>query len=96
MSEAHAGGSHKKPGQEPQPQISQELAFSQRGFLFDPRTGLTYTLNKTGAVVFNGLRDGSTVPAITANLVREFEVETDIAERDVKDFVQQLTDFGLL
>jgi hypothetical protein len=34
------------------------LALSPTGFVFDPRTGATYTVNPTGRAVLEALRDG--------------------------------------
>lgn len=75
--------------------LGKDLAFSERGFLFDPSTGQTYTLNRTGAFVFQKLRAGVAAPDVAAALGVEFEVERERAAADVRDFLQQLRDFGL-
>ncbi|MBI3270021.1 MAG: HPr-rel-A system PqqD family peptide chaperone [Planctomycetes bacterium] len=79
----------------PEVGIPRDLAFSERGFLFDPTTGLTYTLNRTGAFLFQRLRHGTAAAEATAALAAEFDVELPRAADDVRDFVQQLRDFGL-
>ena len=75
--------------------LGKDLAFSERGFLFDPATGQTYTLNRTGAFVFQKLRQGVPVADVAASLSAEFEVDRERAGSDVRDFLQQLRDFGL-
>lgn len=77
--------------------IGKDLAISERGFLFDPSTGLTYTLNRTGAFLVQRLRSGAaSAGALADALVADFEVERERAALDVRDFLQQMRDFGLL
>jgi PqqD family protein of HPr-rel-A system len=74
---------------------SRDLTLTDKGFLFDPDTGLTYTLNQTASFIFSRLQQGREGPEIVEELVTEFEVESSRAEEDLKDFIQQLKDFGL-
>jgi PqqD family protein of HPr-rel-A system len=66
------------------------LALNPDGFAFDPTTGESFTLNATGLVVLEGLRDGLGADRIAERLSEEFEVGTDEAARDVADFVDHL------
>lgn len=79
-----------------EPDLSEELYFSEGGFLFDSTTGLTYTMNKTGAFVFNELKKGMDEPLIIQSLMERFDVDEIKAKADIKDFKQQLRDFGLI
>jgi PqqD family protein of HPr-rel-A system len=73
-----------------------ELAISETGFVFDPHSGGTFTLNGTGQVIVKALRDGSTPDEIVEQLRATFDdVNRDVIE-DVRDFLRTLTDFGLL
>ncbi|HKP60192.1 MAG TPA: PqqD family protein [Polyangiales bacterium] len=55
-----------------------------------------HRLNEVGARVFE-LCDGSTpVSGIVASIVREFEIDTDIARSDVERFVAELGRAGAL
>ena len=73
-----------------------DLYFSDKGFVFDPNSGTTFSLNKAGSYIFTQLRKGMGVIDIAQNLVKEFDVEPRLAREDVRDFVQQLKDMGLL
>jgi len=75
--------------------IPKDLYFSEKGFLFDPSTGLTYSLNKTGAFVFQRLQWGLATPEITEALINNFGIDPKMAQDDLRDFIQQLNDFGL-
>lgn len=65
-----------------------DLAVSESGFVFDPYTGHTFSLNGTGRVVLEALRGGASVDQIVADLREGFAVEpgTDLA-RDVREFL---------
>jgi PqqD family protein of HPr-rel-A system len=71
------------------------LALSDTGFLFDPTTGNTYTLNETGILVLNELKSGKSKSEIVQLLVRDYEVEEDEATRDITDLLIQLQELGL-
>jgi hypothetical protein len=73
-----------------------DLAISENGFVFDPFSGGTFTLNATGQVVIKGLRDGLSKSEIVANLSSEFDGVTNKLHEDVQDFIRTLSEFGLL
>ena len=72
------------------------LALNPDGFAFDPTTGESFTLNATGLVILEGLREGLTHEELTERLVERFEVAPDDASRDVDDFMDHLRAFRLL
>lgn len=73
------------------------LAISESGFLFDPYTGLTFSVNGTGRAILEALRDGHVVGALASALGRDFELSPDDdLDRDVREFVLSLRDQGIL
>jgi PqqD family protein of HPr-rel-A system len=72
-----------------------DLAISDSGFVFDPFSGGTFTLNETGRTVLQGLRDGLTESEIIARLRADFEGVTPKVEEDVRDFLRTMTEYGL-
>lgn len=72
------------------------LEVSQSGFLFDPRTGHTYTLNETAQRFLELVKDGLSEAEIVSALTDEFEVDAPTVERDLYDFYCQLNSFALL
>ena len=72
-----------------------ELAISDSGFLFDPFSGGTFTLNETGQVILKALKDGLTQPEIVAKLTSDFEQVSSRVEEDVQDFLRALNELGL-
>ena len=72
-----------------------DLAVSDSGFVFDPFSGGTFTLNETGRTVLNGLRAGLSEADIVAQLHSEFDAVTPKVEEDVRDFLRTIAEFGL-
>ncbi len=72
------------------------LALSDTGFVFDPTTGNTYTLNETGLVIVRLLKQDKTKDEIIKSILAEYEVEQDEVERDYSDMIIQLTELGFI
>jgi PqqD family protein of HPr-rel-A system len=72
-----------------------DLAISDSGFVFDPFGGGTFTLNETGRVVLQGLREGLSEAEIVERLRANFEAVTAKVEEDVRDFLRTMTEYGL-
>lgn len=73
-----------------------DLAISPSGFVFDPRTGATFSVNEVGRVLLEGLRDGHGLAALGAHLAARFDVDGADLHRDVLEFVRRLQGEGLL
>ncbi|MBX6423282.1 HPr-rel-A system PqqD family peptide chaperone [Thermosulfurimonas sp. F29] len=71
------------------------LAVSEEGFVFDPETGNSYTVNETGLRILRHLKEGLPPEKIVAELVKEYEVSPEEAERDLYEFVETLKGLGL-
>jgi hypothetical protein len=73
-----------------------DLALSDSGFVFDPRSGATFTVNQTGLFALKALRDGLAVGDIAARLATEFDLRGADPVRDLSEFVQMLRQNGVL
>lgn len=73
-----------------------DLAVSDSGFVFDPLTGATWSVNATGRAILDGLKAGHGREAIAGLLRDQFDVAGADVERDVSDFVARLREQGLL
>ena len=72
------------------------LAISETGFVFDPHSGATFTVNPTGLAVLTGLRDGQSTNQIVESLKTAFDGATNESKDDVVEFVQLLRQHGLV
>ena len=72
-----------------------ELATSDTGFVFDPVSGSTFTVNATGLCVLRALKDGLSREQIARQLGERFDVRSGDPARDVGDFMALLVQHGL-
>ena len=74
-----------------------QLAINESGFVFDPVTGHTFTLNDTGLAVLQRLKDGLHPDVLPDEIAEQFELDgSEDVSRDVDDFVNRLREHGLL
>ena len=74
----------------------ENLAVSDSGFVFDPTSGATFTLNASGLVILNALREGLSLDETVARLRDRFDEVGGDAKDDVLDFVARLRQNGLV
>ncbi len=67
-----------------------QLAISDTGFIFDPQTGQSFTVNPTGLFVLDGFKKGQTTQTISSNLADECAVPIELAQSSVEAFIMQL------
>lgn len=73
-----------------------ELQISETGFLFDPATGHTFTLNKVAREILLLFQQGCDLEGIKKKIMEKFEVAPAVLDKDISDFIQQGREFGLL
>ncbi len=76
--------------------LNQSIAISENGFIFNPATGDSFTLNNTGMQVVSLLKSGKTIDDIKETLTAEYDVDTMILERYLQDFISDLKRNNLL
>ena len=69
------------------------LALSESGFVFDPGSGHSFTVNTTGYAVIRKLQSGANVVELVDELHEEFNVEHTAVERDVIEFAGVLRNY---
>lgn len=74
-----------------------DLAISASGFVFDPYTGTSFTVNATGMRVLEALKSGApTREALMKDLTDHFDVHGEDVQRDLDEFIALLRRFDLL
>lgn len=74
----------------PKQTLLTRLALSDSGFVFDPVTGNSFTVNTSGLSILRLLQKTEDWTDIIATLQAEFEVSYSVAERDVIEFATAL------
>ncbi len=68
----------------------ESLAISGSGFIFDPDTGATYNVNKTGLKIIIHLKEGRSANEIIVRFHQVFDASLDEIEADIVEFIQSL------
>lgn len=73
-----------------------DLAVSETGFVFDPYSGATFSLNASALCLLRGLKEGLQRDGLVARLEESFDVAGADLHRDVDEFLEQLRYMGVL
>lgn len=74
----------------PEPEILQRLAINESGFVFDPVSGHSFTMNKSGIALLQLMIHDRKLPSIIKKLKETWDVDAKHAERDLLEFVAEL------
>ena len=70
--------------------IKAGLNVNETGFLFDPSTGESYSLNEIGIRYFNMLSEGMSKEDVRNTILGEYEVDEATFEKSFIDFESRL------
>jgi hypothetical protein len=76
--------------------IKSNIALSESGFIFNPNTGESFTLNPSGQILFGLIREGKEYSAIRKYFLENFETEESIFEKDFEDFIHMMTSYQMM
>lgn len=71
--------------------IKGNIALSENGFVFNPSTGDSFTLNKTGKEVLLLIKDGKNISQITRLLSEKYDIDRISLEKYLADFMNDLS-----
>lgn len=80
----------------PHPQVVDTVVDEDEVALLHLETKAYFSLNATGAVVWNGLKDGLNVEQVADRLQEVFDVDASTATQSVQELLQQLLEQRLL
>lgn len=75
--------------------IRKNIAVSENGFIFNPLTGDSFSVNETGVFILRKLKDGESEETILQDLMDEYELDIYTAEKDLNDFLTMLKSYQL-
>ena len=76
--------------------IKSNIALSESGFIFNPNTGESFTLNTTGQELFDLIREGREYSEIRRYFLENYETEESIFEKDFEDFIHMMTSYQMI
>jgi hypothetical protein len=76
--------------------IKGNIALSENGFVFNPSTGDSFTLNHTGKEVLTMIKNGKNIDEIVDIMIGNYDVDRVTLERYLEDFINELGANNLL
>jgi methyltransferase-like protein len=76
--------------------IRNNIALSDSGFLFDPASGDSFSLNPIGLEILRMLKSGKEKEDILPYLLENYQTDEVTVEKDYYDFIRSLQQFYLV
>jgi len=77
-------------------QIKKNIAISETGFVFNPTTGDSYSINQVGRKILGHLSENKSTEEITSLMTEMYDIEPASFEKYLFDFLSMLRQFELL
>lgn len=75
--------------------IKKNIALSDSGFVFNPSTGESFSVNPIGVEILQLLREGKNKDQIKAGIIEQYQVDDATFERDFDDFANMMKHYLL-
>lgn len=76
--------------------IKRNIAVSETGFVFDPTSGESYSINREGQEIMSLLKKGKDPEQISEIMCTEYEIDPASFEKYFYDFIGMLRQFQLI
>ena len=76
--------------------LKKNIAISESGFVFDPNSGESYSLNPIGAEITELLQNEKTYDEIKTLMLKKYDADSASFERYFYDFISTLEQYGLV
>jgi hypothetical protein len=75
--------------------IRSNVAVSDSGFVFDPSTGDSYSVNPIGVEIIQLLKEKSSTDEILKSILERYETDEKTIDKDLFEFIQLLLNLQL-
>ncbi len=76
--------------------LKKNIAVSDTGFILDPSTGESFTVNEVGLEILNMLKEGLSFDEISSRITAEYDIDQAGLEKYYQDFIEMLNQYNLL
>jgi hypothetical protein len=76
--------------------IKKNIAISESGYVFNPSTGESFTVNPIGIELIHMIRDERSYEEISKTMLAKYAADADTIEKDYHDFIGVLKLYLLL
>jgi len=75
--------------------IKKSIAVSKSGFIFNPSTGDSYTVNQIAAEILELLKESNSLEEVKQKILKKYDVNEKSLNEDLNDFSAHLQQLGL-
>ncbi len=76
--------------------LKKNIAISETGFVFDPNSGDSFSLNSIGKEILELLKSGETKENISFHILKKYDTDEYTFERNFQDFIEMLNHHNIL
>lgn len=76
--------------------VNRNLAISENGFVFNPTTGDSFSVNELGAMIINEIKAGKSKNEILEVVSNDYNADKSTIEKDFNEFLQILSNHQLV
>jgi len=76
--------------------LKKNIAISETGYIFNPSTGESFTLNQIGLEIINMAKENKSDDDIKKYLVQKYDTDETSLERYYLEFIEMLKQYQLL
>jgi len=76
--------------------LKKNIATSDEGFIFNPGTGDSFSTNEIGTEIISMLKEDKPQQIIIETICAKYDVDQNQFEKDLDDYLSQLTDYTIL
>ena len=76
--------------------IRKNIAVSDSGFIFNPLTGDSFSVNPIGQSIINSFQEKKSDEEILDDILQEYRIDKNTAEKDLNDFMRMLENYKLI
>ena len=76
--------------------IKSDIALSDSGFVFNPASGESYTVNPIGVEIIQLLKDGKSIAEVSEQILENYNTDLTTVDKDLNDFIVMLKQYSLI
>jgi len=76
--------------------IKSDIALSDSGFVFNPASGESYTVNPIGVEIIQFLKDGKSIAEVSEQILENYNTDLTTVDKDLNDFIVMLKQYSLI
>jgi len=75
--------------------IKKDIAVSDSGFVFNPATGDSFSVNPIGMEIIKLMKEGKNLKEVSSFVTDNYNVEEKTIEKDLQDFIEMLQHYSI-